>query len=145
MSQYSEMMGSFIRTGNYPMEANYVFDTEADLRNFYEDDLNATTLHEGLLRVAKKDNDGKQSLFWVVRDSNEDLVIEKLISDLDIDNINKLLEDLQKQLDEEKEKLENEIKERKEADTEIWGTEDKSEINEKLNNILKISKAIEAL
>lgn len=139
------MMGSFIRTGNYPMEANYVFDTEADLRNFYEDDLNATTLHEGLLRVAKKDNDGKQSLFWVVRDSNEDLVIEKLISDLDIDNINKLLEDLQKQLDEEKEKLENEIKERKEADTEIWGTEDKSEINEKLNNILKISKAIEAL
>lgn len=139
------MMGSFIRTGNYPMEANYVFDTEADLRNFYEDDLNATTLHEGLLRVAKKDNDGKQSLFWVVRDSNEDLVIEKLISDLDIDNINKQLEDLQKQLDEEKEKLENEIKERKEADTEIWGTEDKSEINEKLNNILKISKAIEAL
>ena len=36
MSQFSEMMGSFIRTGNYPMEANYIFPTEAALKEFYK-------------------------------------------------------------------------------------------------------------
>ena len=45
MSQYSEMMGSFIRTGNYPLEANYIFPTEAALKEFYNDPLNKSTIH----------------------------------------------------------------------------------------------------
>ena len=51
MSQFSEMMGSFIRTGNYPMEANYIFPTEAALKEVYNDPINATTLHKGLLKI----------------------------------------------------------------------------------------------
>ena len=34
MSGYSEMIGSFIRTGNYPIEANYVFESEEALNNY---------------------------------------------------------------------------------------------------------------
>ena len=51
MSQYSEMMGSFIRTGNYPMEANYIFPTEAALKEFYSDPINATTIQPDAISV----------------------------------------------------------------------------------------------
>ena len=66
MSQYSEMMGSFIRTGNYPMEANYIFPTEAALKEFYSDPINATTIHKGLFKIVENGGDGKQALYWVV-------------------------------------------------------------------------------
>mgnify|MGYP003449073145 FL=1 len=66
MSQYSEMMGSFIRTGNYPMEANYVFPTEAALKEFYSDPINATTIHKGLFKIVENGGDGKKALYWVV-------------------------------------------------------------------------------
>ena len=51
MNQFSEVMGSFLRTGNYPLEANYIFPTEIDLLTFYEDPINKATLHKGLLKV----------------------------------------------------------------------------------------------
>lgn len=62
MSQYSETMGSFIRTGNYPLEANYYFETEQELFDFYSDPINKSTLHPGLFRVV-----GNQTLYWAVR------------------------------------------------------------------------------
>jgi hypothetical protein len=86
MSQYSEMMGSFIRTGNYPMEANYVFATEAALKEFYNNPINATTLHKGLLKIVEDDGDGNQALYWVVP-NNTSLEFIKLIDEIDIDNI----------------------------------------------------------
>jgi hypothetical protein len=58
MSQYSEMMGSFIRTGNYPLEANYIFSSESALKEFYSDELNATTIHKGLLKIVEDDGTG---------------------------------------------------------------------------------------
>ena len=51
MSQYSVLIGSFIRTGNYPLEANYIFDSEQSLRDFYTDELKKTTLHKGLFKI----------------------------------------------------------------------------------------------
>jgi len=66
MSQYSETMGSFIRTGNYPLEANYIFATEAELKEFYNDPINATTLHKGLFKIVENGGNGKQALYWVV-------------------------------------------------------------------------------
>lgn len=65
MNQYSEIMGSFTRTGDYPLEANYIFDSEEALKEFYQDSLNATTLHAGLLKVVLDEN---QTLYWVVKD-----------------------------------------------------------------------------
>lgn len=136
MSQYSEMMGSFIRTGNYPIEANYIFPTEAALKEFYADPINATTLHKGLLKIVENGGDGKQALYWVVKkQTNDELEFVKLIENIDIDTITEQLESLS-------EKLAEEIKNRKESETAIWGTNDPTNIPEDLNSILDLSVAI---
>jgi hypothetical protein len=33
---YSQLIGSFERTGNFPLEANYIFATEEDLKVYFE-------------------------------------------------------------------------------------------------------------
>ena len=68
MSQYSETVGSFTRTGNYPLEANYIFNSEDELKQFYSDPIKKTTLHEGLLKVVSNENG--QALYWVVNGDN---------------------------------------------------------------------------
>lgn len=132
MNQYSETIGSFTRTGNYPLEANYVFESEEALKKFYQDPIAATTLHEGLLKIVKTETG--QSLYWVVEGENG-LEFVELINNLDIDN-------LEQQVKELIDKLNQEILDRQEADKEIWGTDDTSQIPEDLNNILKIATAL---
>lgn len=134
MSQYSEMMGSFVRTGNYPLEANYIFQDEAALKEFFEDPINKTLLHQGLFKIVLDDGTGHQALFWV-EEIEDELQFSKVISADSIGEIDATLADIQK-------KLENEITERKKADTAIWGTRDLTEIDEDLNNILKLSDAV---
>ena len=75
MSQYSETIGSFTRTGNYPLEANYIFQSEEELKQFYSDPIQKATLHEGLFKIVKTDN--KQFLYWVV-DGENGLEFKKL-------------------------------------------------------------------
>lgn len=136
MSQFSEMMGSFIRTGNYPMEANYIFPTEAALKEFYNDPINATTLHKGLLKIVENGGDGKQALYWVVKkQTNDDLEFVKLIENIDIDTIDEQLEELQN-------KLEEEIRNRKNGETAIWGTTDPTNVPEELNSLLDLAIAV---
>ena len=136
MSQYSEMMGSFIRTGNYPMEANYIFPTKAALEEFYSDPINAATLHKGLLRIVESDEDNKQALYWVVKkQTNDELEFVKLIENLDIDNVDGQLKNLQK-------KLEEEIKNRKDGETAIWGTNDPTNVPEELNSLLDLATEV---
>lgn len=139
MSQYSEMMGSFIRTGNYPMEANYVFPTEAALKEFYSDPINATTIHKGLFKIVENGGDGKQALYWVVqKQTNDELEFVKLIENIDINNINQQLEDLQTRLEEE-------INNRKESETAIWGTNDPTNVPEEFNSILDLATELASL
>ena len=136
MSQYSEMMGSFIRTGNYPIEANYIFPTEAALKEFYTDPINATTLHKGLLKIVENGGNGKQALYWVVKkQTNDELEFVKLIENIDIDTITEQLESLS-------EKLTEEIKNRKDGETALWGTNDPTNVPEDLNSILDLSIAV---
>lgn len=136
MSQFSEMMGSFIRTGNYPMEANYIFPTEAALKEFYNDPINATTLHKGLLKVVENSGDGKQALYWVVKkQTNDDLEFVKLIENIDIDNIDNQLETLSNQLNKE-------IQDRKDADIALWGTSDSTNIPDDLNSVMDLANAV---
>ena len=137
MSQYSEMMGSFIRTGNYPMEANYVFPNEEELKKFYENPINATTLHKGLFRIVEN-KDGEQALYWVIQDKGESLKFVKLIDRIDIDKLGEQLETLSKELEQEEE-------ERALSDLEIWGTDDPSHINDKYGNISKLADALQEL
>ena len=55
---YSETIGSFIRNGNYPLEAHYIFPTEKALKEFYSDEVNITTIHKGLLKIVENDGTG---------------------------------------------------------------------------------------
>lgn len=98
MSKYSETMGSFIRNGNYSLEANYKFDSEEELKQFYSDSNNADTLHEGLLRVVTKDSAGKQALFWVVNNSGN-LELQKLFQADTVEELLKKVNELSKKLD----------------------------------------------
>lgn len=134
MSQYSQMIGSFIRTGNYPMEANYIFATYEDLINFYSDELQKATLHKGLLKIVENDDNGKQALYWVTIVDDE-LSFTKLISGEDITDIKNAIEELISD-------LETEIENRKSEDTAIWGTEEKTQIPDDLNSILDLANAL---
>lgn len=139
MSQYSEMMGSFIRTGNYPLEAHYIFPTEEALKEFYSDEMNATTIHKGLLRIVENDGTGKQGLYWVTKkQTNDDLEFTKLISGTNIDSIFEQLDSLET-------RLAQEIKNRKDSETAIWGTNDPTNVPEELNSILDLATVISAL
>lgn len=110
MSQYSETIGSFTRTGNYPLEANYIFQSEEELKQFYSDPIQKATLHEGLFKIVKTENE--QFLYWVVNgenglefkklDINDVVYVGELvddnitaISDTIPANVAKLLEDVE--------------------------------------------------
>ena len=83
MSKYSETIGSFIRTGAYPLEADYIFHSEEELKEFYAD---SEILHEGLFKVVQ--NETSQSLYWVYNNEGT-LEFRKLI---DFDSIEALFE-----------------------------------------------------
>lgn len=80
MSQYSQMIGSFERTGNYPMESNYIFNTEQDLIDFYSDEINNATIHPGLLKVVLNDGAGNQALYWACLNDQDEFEFKKLCS-----------------------------------------------------------------
>lgn len=138
-TQYSQLMGSFIRTGNYPLEANYIFPSKEALVEFYSNELNATTLHKGLLRIVENDGEGKQALYWMTpKIDSTGLEFTKLISANDIESLFEQLEDLESKLDQE-------IKLREKGDNAIWGTLELKEIDEDLNSILDLANAIKEL
>lgn len=129
MSKYSETIGSFIRTGNYPLEADYTFNTEQDLIDFYTD--NDTCLHQGLFKIVGEGDE--QSLYWVIKDG-DNLFFKKLLENVDRDNILSQLTNLETQLQQEITKREADV-------YEIWG-DDKENILSSLNSIKKISDAL---
>ena len=89
MGKYSQTLGSFSRTGNYPLEANYIFHSEQELIDFYSKNVNKLTLHEGLFKIVVESDD--QHLYWVVR--NEDsLIIKRLISESTISELEQKIE-----------------------------------------------------
>ena len=132
MSQYSEMMGSFIRTGNYPMEANYIFSSEEELKAFYADELNNTTLHKGLLKIVSSGD--SQTLYWVIEVGGE-LQFKPLIQEGSIDKLFDSLAQIRNDLNQE-------ISDRKNSILEIVGTDDMSEFHNQLDNLLAISNAV---
>lgn len=132
MSQYSEMIGSFIRTGNYPMEANYIFSSEEELKAFYADELNNTTLHKGLLKIVSSGD--SQTLYWVVEVGGE-LQFKSLIQEGSIDKLFDRLAQIRNDLNQE-------ISDRKNSILEIVGTDDMSEFHNQLDNLLAISNAV---
>lgn len=136
MSKHSEIIGSFIRRGNYPIEADYVFANEAVLKEFYSDPIQSAILHKGLLKVVENDGEGNQALYWVTKkQTNDELEFTKLISGNFVQTIVPQIEELIQRLD-------NEIKERQSGDSAIWGTINPTIIPEELNSILDLSNAV---
>lgn len=134
MSQYSEVIGSFLRRGKFPLEADYVFTTEEALIEYYSQEENKAILHKGLLKVVEDDGSGLQALYWVT-ESTGTLTFTKLLTASSIEELTDKLQELSEQ-------LEQEIAERKAADEAIYGTSDVSIIPEDLNNISKLADAV---
>lgn len=129
---YSETIGSFIRNGNYPLEANYVFPSEEALKEFYSDEVNATTIHKGLLKIVASED--SQTLYWVVEVEGE-LQFKPLIQEASIDKLFDRLAQIRNDLNQE-------ISDRKNSILEIVGTDDMSEFQSQLDNLLAISNAV---
>lgn len=138
-SIYSQLLGSFYRGGNFPLEAHFIFNSETELLDFYKDPVESKTLYEGLFKLVK--NDSKQTLYWCVnKDGN--LTFEKYNEVIDA-SIQKEIQDriaadnaLQTNIDTEKSRAEaseqniidhlnTEISDRKTADTQLQGQIDK--------------------
>lgn len=137
MSKYSEVIGSFIRRGNYSLEADYIFASETALKEFYSDPVQYATLHKGLLKVVEDDGTGNQALYWVTKkQTNDSLEFTKLINGSFIQSLVPQIEKIIKD-------LEVEIKERQNGDSAIWGTINPTIIPEDLNSVLDLSKAIQ--
>ena len=132
MSQYSEIMGSFIRTGDYPIEANYIFSSEEELKAFYTDELNNTTLHKGLLKIVSSED--SQTLYWVVEVGGE-LQFKPLIQEGSIDKLFDRLAQIRNDLNQE-------ISDRENSILEIVETDNMSEFHNQLDNLLAISNAV---
>lgn len=131
MSKYAQLITSFEREGNFPLEANYIFPTEEALKQFFSEGVPAATLHKGLLKIVEKDTDGNQALYWVIANSDNSLEFTKLISGSDITEIKTKIQDTIA-------KLEQEIADRKAADTKIWGTDTPDTLDVNYNSILNL-------
>lgn len=139
MSNFAQIITSFERTGNFPIEANYIFPTVEDLKQFYSDPIQAVTLHKGLLKVVEKDPNGRQALYWVTKkETNDELEFTNLVAGHNI-------EELKGELTKLAEKLDSEINDRKTADTAIWGVNDPSNIDEGYNSINDLGTQIKAV
>lgn len=139
MSKYSEVIGSFIRRGDYPLEADYIFASETALKEFYSDPVQYATLHKGLLKVVEDDGTGNQALYWVTKkQTNDNLEFTKLINGDFIKSLAPQIEQIIKD-------LEIEVKERQNGDSALWGTINPTTIPENLNSILDLSNAIQEI
>lgn len=59
-TEYVQTFGSFVRNSNYPLEANYIFNSEEELKQWEE--ANRKYLHEGLFKVVVTED--VQTLYW---------------------------------------------------------------------------------
>lgn len=91
--KYSEVVGSFIRNGPFPLEADYIFSTEEELIQFYSETENQSILHQGLFKIVGEGDN--QSLYWIIKDG-EDLKFKKLLENTDRETIQEWIEEVQR-------------------------------------------------
>lgn len=132
MRAYSEIIASFRRGGPFPIEADFIFETEAKLKEFYSSPEENAILHKGLLKLVEDDGNGNQALYWVTRkQTNDELEFTKLITSKSDETIADLIT-----------RLDKEIQDRKTADDAIWGSTDHTIVPEDLNSLKDIADEI---
>ena len=111
MNKHSELIGSFIRRTNSPIEADYIFKSEQELIDFYKLPENESILHEGLFKVVLEGDD--QYLYWVVN-NDDGFEFVKLIEAGTQDTVDELVKDLLEEIEKREELKEfvNEINDR---------------------------------
>lgn len=136
MGKYSELIGSFQRTGDFPLEANYIFSSEAALKEFYSQPEHIVTAHKGLLKVVANPETGEQSLWWAVKKkTNDELEFKKLATYSSVGGLDEQLKKLEDLINQE-------ISDRKTADDAIWGSVDHTSVPEDLNSLKDIAEEI---
>ena len=83
---YIQTFGSFFRNGKYPLEANYIFESEESLKQWEQD--NKKYLHEGLFKVVAADD--KQTLYWYC-----DETFKPLLESDSLENLAMVLKDFE--------------------------------------------------
>lgn len=135
MKAYSEIIASFRRGGPFPLELDYIFETEDKLKEFYANPVENAILHKGLLKIVEDDGEGNQALYWVTRkQTNNELEFTKLVTSSSGEQLGDLLT-----------RLEKEIQDRIDGDDALWGMRDHTSIPEDLNSIKDLSDAIIAI
>lgn len=85
-TQYSQTFSSFVRNGKYPLEADYIFNSEEELRQWEEN--NRKYIHDGLFKVVV--GESIQTLYWYHNNT-----FEPLITSESLENIAYLLKDFE--------------------------------------------------
>lgn len=85
-TSYVQTFGSFVRNSKYPLEADYIFRSEDELRQWEQS--NNKYLHEGLFKVVVSED--KQTLYWCYKGT----LVPVLDSD-SLENIIYLLKDFE--------------------------------------------------
>lgn len=85
-TEYVQTFNSFFRNGKYPLEADYIFDSEEALKLWEED--NKKYLHDGLFKVVVAED--KQTLYWFYNNT-----FVPLITSESLENIAYLLKDFE--------------------------------------------------
>lgn len=85
-TSYVQTFGSFVRNGKYTLEADYIFNSVEDLKQWEQD--NKKYLHEGLLKVVI--NNDKQILYWYYNDT-----FVPLAESDSLENLKTILEDFE--------------------------------------------------
>ena len=83
---YVQTFGSFFRNGKYPLEANYIFESEESLKQWEQD--NKKYLHEGLFKVVVTDD--KQILYWYCNET-----FKPLLESDSLENLAMILKDFE--------------------------------------------------
>ena len=134
-NKHSELIGSFLRRGTFPLEADYIFDSYDALKEFYEKEENYAILHKGLFKIVSTEEE--QTLYWCVKKEDK-LIFKPLISEKTLEELQEKIKDLEKEISDLNDKLDKEIADRKEADFKIWGTLTPEDLDEEYNSIAKL-------
>lgn len=131
--QFSQIIVPFKRVTGEPIELDYKFSTEDELKQWASE--NAAILHAGLLKIVEN-ADSKNLSFYTFREipNGSSSVIDvknfELVKLFDIGELDGAQEDIQD--------LKDQI-------TAIWGVEDPANINENYNSIKKLAETVDAI
>ena len=137
---YSEVIASFLRTTNEPLEKDYIFSSVDEIRSWAKE--NTNILHSGLLKVMVGSDNVITFYTFVPGSEFGECALSRLLSTSDIDNLKKDIESSGTINDEFKNDVLSKIEELNKRIQAIWGVADEAALPESMNSIKKIIDTI---